>query len=48
MPQTAAGAEPVEGLAIETLQSADLLMPDTLTAFALLDNLMRIVASLRK
>ncbi|MCD4673490.1 MAG: HAD family hydrolase [Anaerolineaceae bacterium] len=38
----------VEGLAVETLQSADLLMPDILSALALFQNPMRMVASLRK
>ena len=38
----------LEGLAIETLQSADLLMPDTPAALALFDNPVRMIASLRK
>ena len=37
-----------EGLAVETLQAADLLVPDILTAFALLENPLRLVASLRR
>jgi P-type E1-E2 ATPase len=37
-----------EGVAPETLLSADLLMPDITTALELLDNPLRIVASLRK
>ena len=37
-----------EGVAVETLLSADLLMPDILTALELLDKPLRIVASLRK
>ena len=38
----------VEGLAIETLQAADLLMPDTPSALALFNNPVRLIASLRK
>ncbi|MBT3337448.1 MAG: HAD family hydrolase [Anaerolineae bacterium] len=38
----------VEGLAIETLNAADLLLPDTLTALTLFDNPIRLIASLRK
>lgn len=38
----------VEGLAVRTLQSADLLLPDILSALALFQNPMRMVASLRK
>lgn len=38
----------VEGLAVETLQSADLLMPDILSALALFENPMRMAASLRR
>jgi len=37
-----------EGLAVETLTSADLFLPDVLTALDLFDNPMRITASLRK
>ncbi len=37
-----------EGLAIETLLAADLLVPDILTALQLLEKPIRIVASLRK
>ena len=37
-----------EGVAIETLQAADLLMPDILSALELFDKPLRIVASLRK
>ncbi len=37
-----------EGAAVETLLSADLFLPDVLTALDLFDNLMRITASLRK
>ena len=37
-----------EGLAVETLQAADLLMPDILSALDLFKNPMRMVASLRK
>jgi P-type E1-E2 ATPase len=37
-----------EGLATETLLGADLLMPDIATALELLNNPLRIVASLRK
>lgn len=38
----------IEGLAIETLNAADLLMPDTPSALALLENPVRLIASLRK
>jgi P-type E1-E2 ATPase len=38
----------VEGLAVETLQSADLLMPDILSALTLLEKPVRLIASLRK
>ncbi len=38
----------IEGLAIETLNAADLLMPDTASALALLEKPVRIIASLRK
>ena len=38
----------IEGLAIETLNSADLLMPDTSSALALLEKPVRLIASLRK
>jgi len=37
-----------EGAAVETLLAADLVVPDVFTAFDLLDNPLRIVASLRK
>jgi P-type E1-E2 ATPase len=37
-----------EGLAVETLLSADMLLPDIQAVFDLLDKPMRIVASLRK
>ncbi len=37
-----------EGLAIETLTSADLLMPDILSALDLFDKPLRLIASLRK
>ncbi len=37
-----------EGLASETLQSADLVVPDILSALALLEKPMRLVASLRQ
>jgi len=37
----------VEGLAVETLQASDLLMPDILSALSLFQNPMRMVASLR-
>lgn len=37
-----------EGLALETARSADLVVPDILTALQLLENPMRIVATLRK
>ncbi len=38
----------LEGLAIETLNAADLLLPDTPTALALFENPVRLIASLRK
>jgi len=38
----------MEGLAIETLQAADLLLPDILSALDLLDHPARIIASLRR
>jgi len=38
----------VEGLAVETLTSADLLMPDILSALDLFDKPLRLIASLRK
>ena len=38
----------VEGLAVEALTSADLLMPDTLCALDLFDKPLRLIASLRK
>jgi P-type E1-E2 ATPase len=37
-----------EGAAVETMLAADLVVPDILTAFDLLDKPMRITASLRK
>lgn len=37
-----------EGLAVETLQSADLLVPDILSALELFDKPLRLIASLRK
>ncbi len=37
-----------EGLAIEALNAADLLLPDTSTALAILKHPVRIIASLRK
>lgn len=37
-----------EGLSSETLQAADLVLPDTLSALALLEHPMRLVASLRR
>jgi P-type E1-E2 ATPase len=37
----------VEGLAVETLQASDLLMPDIISALDLFQNPMRMVASLR-
>jgi P-type E1-E2 ATPase len=37
-----------EGVAVETLRAADLLAPDILAALALLENPLRLVASLRK
>ncbi len=37
-----------EGAAFETLKSADLIVPDIFTAFGLLQNPIRLVASLRK
>lgn len=38
----------VEGLAVETLSSADLLLPDIITALDLFDRPLRLIASLRK
>lgn len=38
----------VEGLAVETLNSADLFMPDILSALDLFDKPLRLIASLRK
>jgi P-type E1-E2 ATPase len=38
----------VEGLAVETLNCADLLMPDILSALDLFDKPLRLIASLRK
>jgi P-type E1-E2 ATPase len=38
----------VEGLAVETLTAADLLMPDILSALDLFDKPLRLIASLRK
>ena len=38
----------VEGLAVEALTSADLLMPDILSALDLFDKPLRLIASLRK
>ena len=38
----------VEGLAVETLTSADLIMPDILSALDLFDKPLRLIASLRK
>jgi soluble P-type ATPase len=38
----------VEGLAIETLNSSDLLMPNILSALDLFDKPLRLIASLRK
>ncbi len=38
----------VEGLAVESLNAADLLLPDTSTALALFENPVRLIASLRK
>jgi len=38
----------VEGLAIETLNSSDLLMPNILSALDLFDRPLRLIASLRK
>ena len=38
----------VEGAAVETLQAADLVMPDIFSALDLLEKPLRIVASLRK
>ena len=38
----------LEGLAVEALNAADLLLPDTLSALDLLNHPMRLVASLRK
>jgi P-type E1-E2 ATPase len=40
--------ESKEGLAVETLMAADLLAPDILSALDLLENPLRIVASLRR
>ena len=37
-----------EGLAVETLQAADLVVGDILAAFELLEKPMRLVATLRK
>jgi P-type E1-E2 ATPase len=37
-----------EGLAVETLQAADLIVPDILAAFELLENPIRLMATLRK
>jgi P-type E1-E2 ATPase len=37
-----------EGLAVETLNAADVLVPDILTALALLENPIRLVATLRR
>jgi soluble P-type ATPase len=37
-----------EGLASETLFAADLVLPDIITALALLENPIRLVASLRR
>lgn len=37
-----------EGLAVEALQAADLVLPDIQNALALLENPMRLVASLRR
>jgi P-type E1-E2 ATPase len=37
-----------EGLAVEALQAAEIVAPDVLSALALLDNPMRLVASLRR
>jgi P-type E1-E2 ATPase len=37
-----------EGTALETLNSADLIVPDIFSAFGLLQNPLRLVASLRK
>ena len=37
-----------EGTALETLNSADLIAPDIFSAFGLLENPLRLVASLRK
>lgn len=38
----------IEGLAIEALNAADLIMPDTPSALALLEKPVRLIASLRK
>jgi soluble P-type ATPase len=38
----------LEGVAVETLLSADLLMPDILSALDLFDKPLRLIASLRK
>ena len=37
-----------EGLAVETLNAADVLVPDILTALALLENPVRLLATLRR
>lgn len=42
------GLVSVEGIAVETLLSADIIVPDIYTAFDLLVNPLRMVASLRK
>ena len=42
------GLVSVEGIAVETLLSADILVPDIHAAFELLEKPLRIVASLRK
>ncbi len=38
----------LEGLAVETLTAADLLMPDILSALDLFEKPLRLIASLRK
>lgn len=38
----------VEGLAVDALNAANLVMPDTISALALLENPVRLIASLRK
>ena len=38
----------LEGAAVETLLAADIVVPDIIAAFDLLDKPMRIIASLRK